>query len=76
MPIYDYRCTDCGKTSELLVKASTVPNCPACASRNLEKLVSMPAPAGQTKALVSRARAQAASEGHFSNYRPSERPRG
>ena len=32
MPIYDFRCNDCNKTFELLVKTSTVPACPACAS--------------------------------------------
>ena len=75
MPIYDYRCKDCDKTFELLVKASTVPACPACASMQLEKLVSAPAPQGQIKGIVSSARAQASREGHFSNYKPSERPR-
>lgn len=75
MPIYDYRCMDCNKTFELLVKSSTVPACPACAGTQLEKLVSAPAPQSQIKGIVSSARAQASREGHFSNYKTSERPR-
>ncbi len=75
MPIYDFRCNDCNKTFELLVKTSTVPACPACASTQLEKMVSAPAPPSQLKGIVSSARAQASREGHFSNYKPSERPR-
>lgn len=75
MPLYDFRCNDCNKTFELLVKLSATPVCPECGSEKLEKLVALPAPPGQTAALLSRARAQAAKEGHFSNYKPSERPR-
>lgn len=75
MPLYDYRCNDCNKTFELLIKISESPVCPTCGGQNLEKLVSLPAPPGQTAALLTKARAQAAKEGHFSNYKPSERPR-
>lgn len=76
MPIYDYRCNDCNKTFELLVRSSTIPACPVCAGQHLEKLLSQPAAPGQSAAMISRARRQAAREGHFSNYRASERPRG
>jgi len=75
MPIYDYRCMSCNTSFELLVKTATVPACPACASTQLEKQVSAPAPPGQLKGIVSSARAQASREGHFSNYKPAERPR-
>lgn len=75
MPIYDYRCKDCNKTFELLVRSFSIPVCPACGSRQLEKLLSRQAAPGQTTGIVSRARSQAAREGHFSNYRTSERPR-
>ena len=75
MPLYDYRCKDCDKTFELLVKSSTVPACPACSSQNLEKQVSLTAPQGQTAGIIAKARTQAAKEGHFSNYKASERPR-
>jgi len=72
MPIYDYRCSDCNKTFDLLVRSSTVPACPECGSQKLEKLVSTLAPHGKTADILKRARSQAAKEGHFSNYRKSE----
>jgi putative FmdB family regulatory protein len=75
MPLYDYRCKDCDKTFELLLKISETAVCPECGGQNMEKQVSKPAAPGQTAELISRARAQAAKEGHFSNYKPSERPR-
>lgn len=75
MPIYDYRCSDCDKTFELMVKASAIPLCPTCGGIHLEKQVSCPAPLGQTAGFVANARKQAAREGHFSHYKPSERPR-
>jgi putative FmdB family regulatory protein len=75
MPLYDYRCTTCGKTSELLVRTSTVPTCPSCGSNQLEKQVSAPVAPGQSAGIIARARSQAAKEGHFSNYKASERPR-
>lgn len=40
MPIYEYRCTACEKTCELLVRSSTVPQCPHCASLALQKMLS------------------------------------
>lgn len=75
MPLYDYRCSDCKQTFELLVRSSTIPTCPACGSLQLEKQVSSIAPQGHTAGIISSARAQAAREGHFSNYKPSERPK-
>ncbi|HYE37501.1 zinc ribbon domain-containing protein [Methylocaldum sp.] len=75
MPIYDYHCSQCDKTFELLVSQSAVPACPECGNQSMEKLPSLTAPKGKTAGLVSRARAQAARQGHFSNYAPSERPR-
>ena len=75
MPIYDYRCKDCNKTFELLVRGYDTPACPACGSQQLEKLLSRPAAPGQTAGIISRARSQAAREGHFSNYKAAERPK-
>lgn len=72
MPIYDYRCLDCAHTSELLIKVTATPVCPKCGSHNMEKLVSMPAPQGKTAGIIARGRAQAAREGHLSNFSPSE----
>ncbi|HCS47522.1 MAG TPA: FmdB family transcriptional regulator [Candidatus Aminicenantes bacterium] len=43
MPIYEYRCLDCGRKSvfiTLSVKSALEPKCKNCGSLNLEKLVS------------------------------------
>ena len=40
MPLYEYRCRACENTFELLVRTGDVPSCPACASRELDKLLS------------------------------------
>lgn len=73
MPLFDFHCRDCDKTTELLVRASDAPSCPACGSSHLEKLVSLPAAPGKSKAIIRRARAAAAGEGHFSNFSAGER---
>ena len=72
MPLFDFHCTGCDASFELLVRGNTPPACPHCAATTLEKLVSRPAPPGQSAGLVREARAQAAREGHFSNYGRSE----
>jgi len=72
MPIFDYRCKACDKTFEMLVLSGETPACPACGSIELEKLVSLPAPQGKSGKIIANARAQAAKEGHFSNYDASE----
>ena len=68
MPLYDFHCPACSATIELLVRASDEPGCPACGNKHLERLVSRTSPPGKAKGLVKAARAQAAREGHFSNY--------
>ncbi len=42
MPIYEYRCADCGHEMEKLQKISDAPlvECPACGKPALQKLVS------------------------------------
>jgi len=41
MPIYEYLCLDCGKTSEILVVGSDdSPQCNSCKSHRLKKLLS------------------------------------
>ncbi len=59
MPIYEYRCRDCGATCEILVGAGQrqeIVSCRSCGSRELEKIMSAAAfvgpaakrPAGRT----------------------------
>jgi putative FmdB family regulatory protein len=37
MPLFEYRCTDCDHTFELLMRADTTLECPACHGAHLEK---------------------------------------
>jgi putative FmdB family regulatory protein len=64
MPIYEYLCKACGRQFEhlLLPAAKTEPLCPACQSRDLEKLMSGFAVSTRerTKATVKAARKQIA----------------
>jgi putative FmdB family regulatory protein len=41
MPIHEYACHQCGREFETLVRSSTVPECPACHSTELEKKLSV-----------------------------------
>jgi len=44
MPIYEYRCNQCGEVSEILTGVgfhSDLPLCKSCGSANLEKLISV-----------------------------------
>jgi len=44
MPIYEYRCADCGKRPSIFFKSLTAveasPACPLCGSRHLTRLIS------------------------------------
>ena len=40
MPLFDFRCRSCGNEFEGLVRAGGEPACPACASADLERLLS------------------------------------
>ncbi len=51
MPIYEYRCTQCGSKFEKLVKLTTQPSeieCPKCGARRAEKTVSRFGTAGNS----------------------------
>jgi putative FmdB family regulatory protein len=41
MPIFEYACQQCAHTFEVLVRASTVPECPHCHSTQLDKQLSV-----------------------------------
>ncbi|MBA7669142.1 hypothetical protein ES703_77270 [subsurface metagenome] len=41
MPIYEYRCLECGDTSEMLLRSGNESiECPSCGSKNLQKVFS------------------------------------
>jgi putative FmdB family regulatory protein len=40
MPLYDFRCRACGDEFEALVRPGAELACPACAARDLERLLS------------------------------------
>jgi putative FmdB family regulatory protein len=45
MPVYDFKCQECGKVSEFLLPVlpdSKELACPGCGSKNLEKRISAP----------------------------------
>lgn len=44
MPIYEYKCNQCGDESEILHKSSNITSveCPGCGSEDMEKLISAP----------------------------------
>ena len=41
MPIYDFKCLDCGEQFEALVLKGNTPACPACDGGRLDQLISM-----------------------------------
>ncbi|MFQ6101185.1 MAG: zinc ribbon domain-containing protein [Anaerolineae bacterium] len=44
MPIYEYRCDECGERFELFVRSSaqrTAPTCPRCGSLRVQKAISL-----------------------------------
>jgi putative FmdB family regulatory protein len=56
MPIYDYSCNACSHEFEALVRGSTQPRCPECASQDLERKLSFPVVRSEsTRALVKAA---------------------
>ena len=51
MPIYEYRCHDCGKVFEEIVASVSANNlpCPSCKSKKTEKLISRIGAVGKGK---------------------------
>lgn len=72
MPLFTFRCPACDAEFEMLVRAGDTPTCPTCGSDKLDRQVGALAPAGKIDGLLAAGRAQAAREGHFSNYSKSE----
>jgi putative FmdB family regulatory protein len=70
--MYSFRCKKCEEEFETLVSGSAPPTCPSCDSAELDRLLSAPAIGGKNAAGLARVRAQAAKEGHFSNYSKAE----
>jgi putative FmdB family regulatory protein len=51
MPLYEYRCNDCGEAFEKVVRfleADLTPDCPNCESTDTRKLISAAASFGKT----------------------------
>ncbi|MFG1428204.1 FmdB family zinc ribbon protein [Roseixanthobacter glucoisosaccharinicivorans] len=73
MPLYSFHCAQCDKDVELLIGFSEKPKCPACGGADMQRLMSRVAPEGKSAGIIKSARAQAAREGHLSNFSRSER---
>ena len=72
MPLFSFHCKSCDHEFETLARSDETPACPACGAVDAQKLVSRIAPESKTKAFIAGKRAQAAGEGHFSNYSKGE----
>jgi putative FmdB family regulatory protein len=54
MPIYEYKCQDCGQINEVLVlKKDEEVSCKSCNSQNLEKLISAHNTVGSTNDFIA-----------------------
>ena len=53
---------------ELLRRISDEPVCPECGGKHMKRLISRTTPPGKAKGIAAAARAQAAREGHLSNF--------
>lgn len=42
MPIFEFRCTDCGESFEQLIRSQEAAACPKCGHKHVEKLMSAP----------------------------------
>lgn len=69
MPLFDFHCPQCDKTSELIVRFSDKPLCPECGAADMVRLLSGTAPPGKSAGIAKACRAEAARQGHLSNFR-------
>jgi putative FmdB family regulatory protein len=53
MPLFEYRCADCGHQFEFLTRGSAAPACPKCESQSLEKQLSVFAVGGASAGAAS-----------------------
>ncbi|MEZ5320041.1 MAG: zinc ribbon domain-containing protein [Vicinamibacterales bacterium] len=69
MPLYDFRCRACGHEFEALVRPGHEPGCPACASADLERLLSSFAVSykEKTQAAAKSKRQKQATQAHRDN---------
>lgn len=44
MPLFDFRCTACGRVFERLVRGDAVVTCPDCGATTADRLLAVPAP--------------------------------
>jgi putative FmdB family regulatory protein len=49
MPIFEYKCVDCGREFEAFVTSERTAACPACEGDNLTKLLSSPGMVGSAQ---------------------------
>jgi putative FmdB family regulatory protein len=63
MPIFEYRCGACGQEFERLVRTGDTPECPACQSHNLERLLSLAAVSSEHTRSQSFTKAKQAARG-------------
>ena len=68
MPLYEFHCQSCDRNMELLLRISDEPVCPECGGKHMKRLISRTSPPGKAKGIAAAARAQAAREGHLSNF--------
>lgn len=40
MPMFEFRCRECGQQFEEIVRGEKIPSCPACESEEVTKLIS------------------------------------
>ncbi len=73
MPLYSYKCAECGIESELLMRSNESAICPACGGERMERLPSWLAPELKSNAIRKSWRAAAARGGDLSNFSKSER---